>query len=200
MGTWIRGYGEGHPSAAQWARGSQKVRHTLETQGRIFRMAEQFRSSQDWSNIGTLFSMLQELDDVVDTETCRTCRPSAISAAAAGLVGYKLLFGKMPALRDHDWPEGFERADEREAELATMGLRAEGFDPIVIDGIDPAAYLWGLFEMCKRQESCAEVKRVQEHLAVEPRCLAVIPEEPIRESLPKRIPAAAERELVVVRR
>ena len=200
MDTWIRGYREYHPAAAQWAHGSQKVCHSEVTQGRVFRMAEQLRAAQDWSNVGTFFSMLQALDDVVDAETGGTGRPSAISAAAAGLVGHNLLFGKMPAVRDHDWPEGFERVDAREAELATMGLQAEGFDPIVIDGIDPAAYLWGLFEMCKRQESCAEVKRVQEHLAVEPRCLAVIPEEPIRESLPKRIPAAAKRELVVARR
>lgn len=197
MDAWIQGYREYHPAAAQWARGSKKVCHSLETQGRIFRMAEQLRTAQDWSNRGTLFSMLQALDDVVDGETCRTCRPSANSAAAAGLVGYKMLFGKLPALLDHDWPEGFERVDEVEAELATTGLRAQGFDPITIDGIDPAAYLWALFEIGERQKACAEVRRLHQHAAVEPRCLAVIPQETVPERRPQRIPAA-ERELVTI--
>lgn len=199
MDAWTRSYREDHPAAAQWARGSHKVCHSEETQGRVFRMAVQLRAGRGWSNVGSLFAMLQALDDVVDAETCRTCRPSAIGAAAAGLAGYKLLFGKLPALHDHDWPEGFERIDEREAELASMGLRAEGFDPIVFDGIDPAAYLWALFEIDERQQGCAEVKRLQQHAAIEPRCLAVIPEEPVRELPLQRIPAGNERELVPVR-
>ena len=191
----IRSYRDNHPAAGEWARGSQKVCHTLETQGRIFRMAEQLRTAKDLSNVGRLFSMLQALDDIVDAETCRTSRASAISAAAAALVGYKVLFGKLPAVRDHDWPEGFERVDAREAELATIGLRAQGFDPIVIDGIDPAAYLWALFEMREREECCAEVRRLQQHAVMEPRCLAVVPQETARPSMPVRIPAG-QRQLV----
>ena len=196
MDTWLRGYRESHPAATAWARGSQKVCHSEETQGRIFRMAEQLRTAQEWIIPRTLFSMLQALDDIVDGETCRTCRPSATSAAAAGLVGYKLLFGKMPVLRDHDWPEGFERVDEREAELVTMGVRALGFDPIVIDGLDPAAYLWALFEMGERHASCAEVNRLGQHPAIEPQCLAVIPDETVRQPRPQPVPAAASQRLV----
>lgn len=159
-------------------------------------MAEQLRTAQDWIIPRTFFSMLQALDDIVDGETFRTGRPSASSAAAAGLVGYKLVFGKMPALRDQDWPEGFERVDESEAELATMGLRAQGYDPIVIDGIDPAAYVWALFEICERQEGCAEVRRLHQHPAIEPRCLAVIPDETMRQPRPQLAPAALPQQLV----
>ena len=196
MDTWIRSYRDGHPAAAQWARGSQKVCHNDETQGRIFRMAEQLRTAQDWIIPRTLFSMLQALDDIVDGETCRTCRPSAISAAAAGLVGYKLLFGTMPALRDHDWPDGFERVDERELELVSMGVRALGLDPIIIDGLDPAAYHWALFEMRERHASCAEVKRLGQHAAIEPQCLAVIPAETERQPRPQPVSSESSRQLV----
>lgn len=199
MNTGIRRYKEDHPAAAQWARGSRTVCHSEETQGRIFRMAEQLRAVWAWPSVGSLFTMLEALDDVVDGETSSTVRPAAISAARAGLVGYKMLFGELPPLQYHDWPEGFELIDEREAELATIGLRAQGFDPIVVDGIDPAAYLWACFEMRERRESCSEVRRLHEHAAMEPRGLAVIPQAVFRgTALPPK--PATRRELVDVSR
>ena len=191
--AWSRAYKEAHPAAGEWARGSKKVCHSRQTQERVFRMAEQLRVTQDWANVGTFFSMLQALDEVVDNETCRTCQPSPISAAAAGIVGYKMLFGKLPPLQDRDWPAGFVQIDDREAELAALGLRARGFDPIVIDGIDPAAYLWGIFEMCERKVGCAEVRRLQQHAAMEPRCVAATP---ALETTPTRAPATRARDLV----
>lgn len=196
MDSWIRNYRELHPAAGRWAAGSVKVSHSEETQGRVFRMAEQLRAAWNWSSTGTLFSMLQSLDSLVDAETPRTARPTAISAAAAGVVGYRMLFGKKPPMRSSDWPEGFEPVDERETELATFGLRAHGFDPVVIDGIDPAAFVWALFEMEEREIYCAEVRRLRQHQPMEPRCLAIVPQETVRESTPERAPAHTGRQLV----
>ena len=188
MDSWIRRYKETHPATAEWARGSRRVCHSEETQGRIFRMAEQLLASGVWPSVGSLFTMLDALDDVVDGETSATVRPAAVSAAA-GLVGYKMLFGELPPLQDHDWPVGFELIDEREAELAAIGLRAQGFDPIVVDGIDPAAYLWACFELRERREGCSEVRRLHEHAAMEPRGLAVIPQAAARTAAPPSKPA-----------
>ena len=185
MERWIRDYQNKHPHAAQWARGSGTVCHSAETASRIFRMAEQLRHSQDWISDEPFFALLQTLDEVVDSETRANGRPSASSAAAAALVGYKILFGTLPPSRDHGWPEGFTRVEDSEAELAGIGLQAKGFDPIVIDGIDPAAYLWGLFEMRERQAACAEVIRLHQHGAMQPRCLAVVPQTPVWKPLPQ---------------
>ena len=159
-------------------------------------MAEQIRVNRVETNVGRLFSMLKALDAIVDSETVDNARPSPSSAAAAGVVGFKLLFGKFPPVQKHDWPDGFARVAEGEASLAAMGLQAQGFDPVMIDGLDPAAYLWALFEMRERQAACAEVIRLQQHPAAQPRCLAVIRQEAIRRPLPQEIPAEQSRELV----
>ncbi len=197
---WVQRYRADHPAAAEWARGSSKVRHSVETQDRVFRMAEQIRANRTTPDVGRLFSMLKAVDAVVDAETFENARPSPSSAAAAAVVGFKMLFGTLPPVRDHDWPTGFERVDEGETMLASRGLQAQGFDPIMLDGIDPAAYLWALFEMRERQAACAEVIRLGQHPASEPRCLAVIPEQPIRRPLPEKLPVEQPRELVGVGR
>lgn len=197
MEAWLREYKNDHPLAAAWASGSQKVCHTQETQGRVFRLGEQLRVRFDWANVAPLFSVLRALDDVIDVETCRNARPTPERAAAAGAVGYKMLFGSLPALNDRGWPVGFEPVEECEAGLATLGLEQEGFDPLVIDGIDPAAYLWALFEMQQRQASCDEVIRLQQHAAHRPRCLAVLPEGvtrlPLQPKMLEPAPATAGR-------
>lgn len=197
---WVQKYRADHQGAADWARGTYKVRHSVETQDRVFRMAEQIRANLFAQNGGRLFSMLKALDAVVDTETVENCRPSPSSAAAAAVVSFKMLFGKFPPVQNRDWPEGFERVDEGETSLACLGLQGQGFDPIVIDGIDPAAYLWALFEMRERQAACAEVIRLGQHPASQPRCLAIIPEQPIRRPRPQTLPAEPSRELVGARK
>lgn len=193
-----RRYRDRHPAARRWAAGSYKVRHSEETQSRIFRMAEQLRVSGDWPNQYRFFSLLEAIDEVVDAETSFNAPPSAGSAAAAALVGYKLIFGRMAPVEDPDWPAGFERIDEREVELGALGLARQGFDPIVIDGIDPAAYLWALFEMHERQAACAEVTRLGEHVAAQPRCIAVVRPDPIRRPSRALVPARAAREVAGV--
>lgn len=193
---WVQRYRADHPAAAEWARGSCRVRHSVETQDRVFRMAEQIRANHVETEVGRLFSMLKTLDAVVDSETFENARPWASSAAAAGVVGFKMLFGKFPPVQDHDWPEGFERVHEGEASLCYLGLQAGGFDPIVIDGIDPAAYVWALFEMRERQAACAEVIRLGQHPASQPRCLAIVPEQALRRPQPQKLPVEQARELV----
>ena len=197
MDQWIRDYRRDHGDAARWARGSSTVYHTAETEGRIFRMAEQLHDQRDWSQVGGLFTVLHALDQVVDSETSANARPEPSSAAAAGVVGYKILFGHMPGVRDHGWPIGVDVVKDGEAELARIGLQANGFDPIVIDGTDPAAYLWALFEMRRRRLACADSNRLLKHRAASlPRCLALVPSERIRERIPVR--AGSHRELVPV--
>jgi hypothetical protein len=179
MNEVISRYRDRHHAARRWAAGSYKVRHNEETQGRIFRMAEQLRGRDDLPSVGGFFSLLEALDEVVDAETSFDAMPSAGSAAAAALVGFKLVFGRIAPVEESDWPAGFERIGDGEVELAALGLRRQGFDPIIIDGIDPAAYLWALFEMNERQAACAEVTRVSEHMAAQPRCIAVVRPDPI---------------------
>ncbi len=197
---WVQRYRLDHPAAADWARGSYKVCHSVETQDRVFRMAEQIRANGLTPNVGQLFSMLKALDAVIDAETFPNGRPGPSSAAAAAVAAFKMLFGTFPPVQDYDWPEGFERVNEAEASLAAMGLQAYGFDLIMIDGIDPSAYLWALFEMRERQAACAEVIRLRQHPASQPRCLAIIPERPIPRPRPQTLPVEASRELVGARR
>jgi hypothetical protein len=186
METWVREYRDRYPAANAWAQGSRKVQHLEGTQARIFRLAEQLRVGLEWPNVAPLFAVLEALDDAVDAETSPTGRPAPTAAAAAGAVAYKLLFGKPPALLRHGWPQGFDCVEAGELELATTGLRAQGFDPIVIDGIDPAAYVWALFEMRQRAADCDEVFRLHQHAPSLPRCLAVVPE-PAAERPPARL-------------
>ena len=193
---WVQSYRADHRAASEWARGSHTVRHSVETQSRVFRLAEQLRATQMTPNVGRLFSMLRALDTVVDAETIENAMPSPSSAAAAAVVGFKILFGKLPPVQDHDWPAGFERIDQGQVSLCYLGLQADAFDPIVIDGIDPAAYVWALFEVEERRAACAEVNRLGQHPALQPRCLAVIPEQPIRGPLPQKLPLGQSRELV----
>lgn len=172
---WVEGYRLAHRGADRWADGPSGVRHSVVTQDRVFRMAEALRERPDWPNAKLFFPVLKAVDDAASWETDSNGAPTPTSAAAAGLVGYKVLFGKLPPVRGHDWPEGFELTGAAESELATFGLRYQGFDPIVFDGTDPAAYVWALFEVAERQAACDEAVRLRGHRACPPRGLAVVP-------------------------
>lgn len=192
---WLREYRDEHPAARRWAIGSDKVRHNEQTQARLFRLVEQLRKRDDCP-IGRPFALLQALDSIVDLETAWRERPSATSAAAAAIVGYKLFFGTMPALANQDWPAGFARVYDGETELACMGLRAHGLEPIVFDGIDPAAYLWAMFERQERRKAWAEVVRDGTHRAIEPMCVAVVPDEAVGQATARRVPVSQPQPLV----
>jgi len=184
---WVEGYRLDHRGADRWANSPSGIRHSMATQERIFRMAQQLRERRDWPHAAPFFPVLKALDDAASWEVGSDGAPTPTSASAAALVGYKILFGKLPPVRGHDWPEGFELSGEAESELATFGLRLQGFDPIVFDGNDPAAYLWALFEMTERQAACDEVIERHEHRAFPPRCLAVV-RAPARPTAPAPVP------------
>jgi hypothetical protein len=183
----VESYRRTHRGADHWANSPSGIRHSIATQERIFRMAEQLRERRDWPHAAPFFPVLKALDDAASWELGSDGAPTPTSASAAAMVGYKILFGKLPPVRGHDWPEGFELSSEAESELATFGLRLQGFDPIVFDGNDPAAYLWALFEMNERQAACNEVVERHEHRAVPPRGLAVVCT-PVRPAAPAPIP------------
>jgi hypothetical protein len=180
---WVEGYRLAHLGADRWANSSSGIHHSHETQERIFRMAEQLRERREWPTAAPFFPVLKAVDDAASWESGLGDAPTPTAAAAAGLVGYKILFGKLPPVRDNDWPDGFELTEEAESELATFGLRLGGFDPIVFDGSDPAAYVWALFEMGERQAACDEVVRRYGHRATPPRALAVV-STPVRPKTP----------------
>lgn len=183
---WVESYRLAHRAADRWADGGSLIHHSLETQDRIFLMAEELRKRRDHPNTKTFFPVLKAVDDAASWDTGQDGAPTPMSAAAAGLVGYKILFGKLPPVRDHDWPEGFVITDESQSEHATVGLRSLGFDPVVFDGCDPAAYIWALFEVAQREADGEEAVRYGRR-ACAPRGLAVVPT-PVRPRTPVASP------------
>ena len=47
-------------------------------------------------------------------------------------------------------------------------LRANGFDPITFDGVDPAAFAWAIFELAARAEDAATQLRCDCHPGIRP--------------------------------
>jgi hypothetical protein len=184
---WVEGYRVAHRDADRWADSPSGIRHTIVTMDRIFRMAEELRRRPDGPDARSFFPVLKAVDDAASWETDANATPTPASAAAAGLVGYKVLFGKLPPARDHDWPDGFYVTGEAESELATFGLRLSGFDPVVFDGTDPAAYVWALFEVREREAACDQAVRLYGHTAVPPCGLAVVPT-PVQPKTPRPVP------------
>jgi hypothetical protein len=184
---WVEGYRLAHRDADRWANSPSGIRHTTETQDRIFRMAEELRQRPDWPSARPFFPVLKAIDGAARWETDANDAPTPTSAAAAGLIGYKVLFGTLPAVRDHDWPDGFQLTGDAESELATFGLRLSGFDPVVFDGTDPAAFVWALFEVREREAACNAAVRRDGHRAVPPCGLAVVPT-PVRPGTPPPVP------------
>lgn len=170
---WVERYRLAHRDADRWANSPSGIRHSIETQDRIFRMAEQLHQRGDRPEAAPLFAVLKAVDEAASRGIGPNEALTPPSAAVAGLIAYKILFGKLPSVRDQAWPAGGERTDEAESELATFGLRARGFDPIVFDGTDPAACAWALFEIGERQAACDEVVR-HKYRACPPRGLTVI--------------------------
>jgi hypothetical protein len=190
---WVEGYCLAHRDADRWANSPSGIHHTIETQDRIFRMAEELRGRPDWPHAKPLFPVLKAIDDDACWETDANDIPTPSSAAAAALVGYKVLFGKLPPVRDHDWPDGFQLTGEANSELATFGLRLSGYDPVVFDGTDPAAYVWALFEVREREAACDQAVRRYGHRASPPCGLAVVPT-PVQPKTPLPVPLHAAKQ------
>jgi hypothetical protein len=128
--AWVRQYRIDYAQADLWARGLRRVSHSLETQERVFRMAEQLvRSGVDRTD---LFTALEEADRCVALST------DPHGAAAAG---YRVISSFVTLA-----PESLVIcAQEDESHL-----RALGFDPLAFDGRDPAAHAWVMFELSAR--------------------------------------------------
>jgi hypothetical protein len=136
--TWVAAYRTRIPSADRWARGLGHLTHTIETQERVFRMAEQL--AQQGVARQELFTNLEEADRSVALAADPKAFARAGSRAVAPMVP---LVGASIVICGDDDPD----------------LRAFGFDPIPFDGHDPAAYAWTLFELTMRAR--ADVDRLR---------------------------------------
>ena len=127
---WVRQYRHGNAQADLWARGLRRVSHSIETQERVFRMAEQLaRRGVDRTD---LFTALEEADRCVGL----SADPQGAAAA-----GYRVINSLVPVASE----SLVICAEEDEPHL-----RALGFDPLAFDGHDPAAYAWVMFELSAR--------------------------------------------------
>jgi hypothetical protein len=127
---WVREYRRGNAPADLWARGLRYVSHSVETQERVFRMAEQLaRGGVDRAD---LFMALEEAD---------RCVALSNDPHAASEAGYRAISTLVPLALE----SLAIRADEDESDL-----RALGFDPLAFDGHDPGAYAWVMFELSTR--------------------------------------------------
>lgn len=75
--------------------------------------------------------------------------------------------------------EGSGAARCQAAEHLVQGLRKNGFDPLIFDGVDPAAFVWAIFEMEFRLEAAVEKVRSGDtkYPIPFPIGLAIIPQE-----------------------
>jgi hypothetical protein len=130
---WVRRYRDGHALADLWASGLRHVSHSMETQERVFRMAEQLeRCGVDQTD---LFLALEEAD---------RCVALSGDPHAAGEAGHRAISTLVPLAHESVviW------ADEDESKLQALG-----FDPLSFDGHDPAAYAWVTFELSTRADA-----------------------------------------------
>jgi len=132
---WVQQYRGDHAAADLWARGLRHVSHSVETQERVFRLAEQLeRRGVDRRD---LFLALEEAD---------RCVALSAEPLVAAQAGYRVI----SALAPISPASVVICAGEN---LST--LRALGFDPLAFDGHDPAAFAWAMFEL----STCAEADR-----------------------------------------
>jgi hypothetical protein len=127
--AWVWNYRDRYPGADLWARGLRRIGHSLETQERVFRMAEQLeRRGVDRDDV---FTALEEAD---------RCVALWNNPRAAAEAGHRAISTLLPLAQDAlvicsadgtNW----------------QGL---GFAPISFDGHDPAAYAWVMFELSAR--------------------------------------------------
>jgi hypothetical protein len=131
--AWVHQYRQSHAPADLWASGLRHVSHSMETQERVFRMAEQLeRRGVDRTD---LFTALEEAD-----------RSVALSndPHAAAEAGHRAISTLVRCAHE----SVVIRADKDGSKLQALG-----FDPLSFDGHDPAAYAWVMFELSTRAEA-----------------------------------------------
>jgi hypothetical protein len=127
---WVAEYRSDVPIADRWAQGIAHRPHSLETQERVCRMAEQLARQ----GIGRqeLFTRLE----VADRSVASSVDPGAVAKAGSlAISSLVTLVGASTVICDDG---------------GLPDLRAFGFDPIPFDGHDPAAYAWIMFELTMR--------------------------------------------------
>jgi hypothetical protein len=165
--SWVAGYRQKHAEADCWAAGFGAVQHSLDTQERVFRMAEQL-AGRGIDRLA-VFATLRHADGVAQGSSGRS-----LFAAAAGCGVIDTLLGPHGVVVDLLSPEAFEEQLGRASDgwlpqpqggramILLDGvprldhLRSMGFDLITFDGIDPAAFAWAIFELASRAEDAAD--------------------------------------------
>jgi hypothetical protein len=127
---WVSEYRRKVPAADRWAQGLPDRAHSIETQDRIFRMAEQLACQG--VDCQDLFTRLKEADSSI-----ATVADSKLAAKA----GYRTIAPLVALTQDSRLI--CERGKQPD-------LRAYGFNPIAFDDRDPAAYAWVMFELSVR--------------------------------------------------
>lgn len=288
---WLEIYRARNHSADNWARGYELVRHHVDTQERVFRMAQQLQVRHISGNGFPVFDVLAAADQLASSamalilqETCAQANPSlgssgvtfakgvAIPATSAlNVVAAYVGYLSINALTGHTrpwvmerekWAAAVDAVDRLRAAVAhahlpsgdflgvadatsqespvsrpplvaflgdgafaarkltaltkrwrrgggkavtpillndgTTSLRRDGFDPIVIDGRDPAAFTWAIFEIECRLEAAADARPYSCHPAVKLMPCAVAaeliapgPHEGWRDVTPQQTPVLA---------
>lgn len=130
---WVRQYRQDNAPADLWARGLRHVSHSVETQERVFRMAEQLERRGVARD--DLFTALEEAD---------RCVALSDDSRAAADAGHRVI-SSLISLQ----PESVVIC----ADQNPSTLRALGFEPLAFDGYDPAAYAWVMFELSMRAQA-----------------------------------------------
>lgn len=131
--AWVHQYRRDNAQANLWGIGLRHVSHSLETQERVFRMAEQLeRRGIDRTDI---FTALEEAD---------RCVAVSSDPHVAAEAGHRAISTLLPLKAE----SVVICAEEDES-----NLRALGFDPLPFDGHDPAAYAWVMFELSLRADA-----------------------------------------------
>jgi len=185
---WVVAYRRNHPEADWWAEGFGAVEHSVETQERVFRMAEQLAGRA--IDRLSVFAALRRADAVAQ-ESRGGLQESAMPAAVAGCGVIDTLLGAHGVVVNLLPPEAFEeqlgRAGQSWLPQPQAGraiilldeaprldhLRAKGFDPITFDGADPAAFAWAIFELASRAEAVANQVNCDCHTRFRPVPLGV---------------------------
>ena len=186
--AWVVAYRRNHPEADWWAEGFGAVEHSVETQERVFRMAEQLAGRA--IDRLSVFAALRRADAVTQESSGRL-QDSSTPAAVAGCGVIDTLLGAHGVVVNLLPPEAFEeqlgRAGQRWLPQPQEGraiilleraprldhLRAKGFDPITFDGADPAAFAWAIFELASRAEAAANQLNCDCHTRFRPVPLGV---------------------------
>jgi hypothetical protein len=129
--TWVHAYRTAIQSAECWAQGKRGIHHSIETQERVFRMAEQLQ--RHGVTRAEVFLHLQEADRAVAAWR----HPESAVRAGYRAIGALFQLNKESII--------IMNADGEQPDW-----RQFGFQPIAFDGRDPAAYAWIIYELTLR--------------------------------------------------